>query len=449
MNLDALIRDQNRQWLEPKFVPVEAKWPQREVFFKELKSSLNLHLILALTGLRRVGKSTLMKQLLGDLLRSYASKYLFYFSFDGSLIKNQPDTLSKVLETYANYLFHKPISRIDSPVFILLDEIQLIPGWQDVLKRYYDMNHYLNFIISGSSSLFISRKSTESLAGRIKEFFIPPLTFREYLTLHREISQEINKDLGLEKYARFYPDQLLLHFEKYLQFGQFPQPVVENFPEQETLDYLQKIENKVLEFDLPISFPVKRIDILRLIFSYFKQNSGNILVYENLTNDLGVDIRTTIKYIDWLKKAFLIDICLNQTKKLVKTSRTAKKIYLKSTNFSSSTLASRVETYVFNLLKQADLQVEFFRFQNQEIDFVTSFSGKYMIPWEVKYREQINPSDLKTLLSFSQRYKCPYAFLISKKNFREPRKIGSTILYQIPASQLELSWEAIVKKIRT
>lgn len=447
MNLEALIRDQNPQWFEPNYHSAESNWYHRPLYQK-LIDSLSRDLIISLVGMRRVGKSTLMKQALNYLLPHHPSQNIFYFSFDRSVVKNEVETLRQILLTYAVSFLHQPLAKMKEKVFIFLDEIQIIPYWQDIIKTHYDINPAVKFIISGSSSLFITRKTTESLAGRLEEIIVPPLSFLEYLALDGRAKEEIEKTGGIEKYSHFFPEYLTSFFERYLEIGQFPQPVKNNYTKEQTKEYLQTIENKIIEIDLPKIFPIKRPDILKIIFAYLKQSSGSLLSYENLTNDLGVDIRTTIKYLDWLKKTFLIDMCLNQTKKMIKAARTSKKVYLTSTNFSQNLpLGSQVETYVFNFLKNLNREVEFFRFQNKEIDFITTTKEGQKIPFEVKYQTSIKESDKKNLLLFMERYHSPYAFLITKNLDLPPQKIGETLLYYISASKLELVKEALLVKI--
>lgn len=439
MNLDTLIRDQNQHWTDPAYSPPEADWYHRP-FYKLILQLLEKQLIITLTGLRRVGKSTIAKQILANLIKKYPPAHLFYFSFDESVVKNESETLREILETYAVSIVHQPLSQVKEKIFIFLDEIQIIPDWASLIKTYYDLNPNLQFIITGSSSLFISRKSTESLAGRIREIIIPPLSFLEYLELNQKAQPEISK-MGLEKYACVFPEYLNAFFENYLKDGQFPQPINYNYSLSETRQYLQTIEEKIIEIDLPKVFPVKRTDILKIIFNHFKSNPGCILTYGNLANDLGVDVRTVIKHIDWLEKAFLINMCRNQTPKIAKSARAAKKIYLTSANFSTeASLGHKVENYVFNFLKNNGLHPEFFRFHDQEVDFIIRDSQGQNIPWEVKYQERIQKSDEKQLLAYAKRHNSSYAFLITKNPVKNlPRKIGSTVIYYLPASQIELS----------
>lgn len=81
------------------------------------------------------------------------------------------------------------------------------------------------------------------------------------------------------------------------------------------------IEEKVIEQNLPKLYRIERIDILRLIFNFLKDHTGEIIEYRNITGDLGLDLKTVRKYFDYLAKSYLIAYCHNRTKKPVKSAR--------------------------------------------------------------------------------------------------------------------------------
>ena len=121
----------------------------------------------AIYGLRRVGKTILMKQIMYELKK--IKENTLYFMFDDIMAQN-PDILEDIIDFYL-----KTIAG-EGRKYIFLDEIQKVPYWQDILKRFYDMREDIKFIVSGSASLRI-KKSKESLAGRIFDFYLPILTF--------------------------------------------------------------------------------------------------------------------------------------------------------------------------------------------------------------------------------------------------------------------------------
>ena len=125
-------------------------------------------LSLGIGGLRRIGKTTLLKQLVGQLSESKASpKRICYFQFDRDLVVKHDNILERVLDTYLLDFLNESIGRIRKKTYVLLDEIQLIPLWSEIVKRYMDRDPAITFVVSGSSSLLLEAESSESLAGRL------------------------------------------------------------------------------------------------------------------------------------------------------------------------------------------------------------------------------------------------------------------------------------------
>ncbi|MBU1104747.1 ATP-binding protein [Patescibacteria group bacterium] len=427
-NLQALIYPQNPQWNSKDYFKPEKGWFLRPVYHQSL-SWLDKRVAVALTGLRRTGKSTILQQIKYHLEENIAPEQVLFFSFEKAQVKYEPETLRNLLNWYFEDFLKSSPKEISKRVYILLDEVQYIPHWQDTLKWFYDLNPNFKFFLSGSSSLFIYKKATESLAGRIIDITVPPLSFKEYCNI-KSVLDDAN---DLPKIFGRQPNLVNSHFKDYLEFGQFPELVKENYKPDQSKLYLQTIEEKIVEQDLPKIYKVNRPDILHLIFSFVKNHPGALLEYSNLANDLGIDVKTTAKYLGYLKKSFLLDLCLNNTKKLAKSSRTAKKVYLGSVNFSRSGLGETVENYVFNFLSGLG-KVEFFRLKNFEVDFVLQQKNPSI--FEVKYQEHIEQKDSQNLVKLAKSKKLDEAYLITKNNYGAFTQDGMKINL-LPACLLE------------
>jgi len=428
MDLEALIYQQNPQWLEQDYAKPERNWLRRPSY-QEILAWLDKRLIIALTGLRRVGKTTLLNQVKYHLEEKIEARQILYFSFEKSQVKFHPNSLRDILSWYFEAFLKLIPQKLSSRVFIFLDEIQYIPYWQDVLKTFYDQSQEIKFLISGSASLFIKKRSAESLAGRLMEIVVPPLDFSEF----RKIKGIFPGKSGFSLF-KMRPRTLISHFEDYLSFGQFPELVKEDYSREQAADYLSLVEEKILEQDLPKIYPVKRVDILRLIFSFLKSQPGSLLEFGNIANDLGIDLKTTIRYFGYLERAYLINLCLNKTKKPIKAARTAKKIYLSSTNFSQAQIPQKAENYVFSLLRK-NFVPNFFRQGNFEVDFLIK-SRNGVIPIEVKYQEKVEGEDYKNLVKLATDRGSERAYLISK-NLLKMEKRGGLLIKTIPACLFE------------
>ncbi|MBI3559043.1 ATP-binding protein [Candidatus Gottesmanbacteria bacterium] len=421
-NLDTLIYPQNPHWEKTPTVKPEKKWPKLRAYNKAVVW-LDKHPIIALTGLRRTGKSTALLQIKDKLEGETPLKNIFYFSFEKSQVKFHPDSLREILYWYFDKIIKNIPQGLTERVYIFLDEVQYIPYWQDVLKTFYDQSQNIKFLISGSTSLFIKNKTLESLAGRIVEIIVTPLSFKEFWQI-KGIKGKA------ENLIKSRPNYLNGIFEDYLNYGQFPEIVRENFTLDEAKEYLKSIEEKILDQDIPKIYPVQKVDILKLAYFYATINTGSIVEFNNLAPDLGTDQRTTAKYFDYLKEGYLLNFCLNQTKKPIRSARTGKKVYLESTNMATVSAPMKVENYVFNWLK-AKGEVKFHRLKDFEVDFVLK-SKEGILPVEVKYQEKIKPSDYGNLVKLAKVEKIGRAMLVSK-NLKKTVEVGGITIDIVPA----------------
>src|SRR3989344_3416242 len=141
--IKALV-ESNKWWKQES----DINYKDREVY-KEINKYLDAKQIIALTGLRRVGKTTIMLKIVKDnIISGFPSANIVYFSFD-----NFRDlSISKLIETYSES-FNKDLN--NQKYIFLFDEIQKIKDWDEQIKRIYDLNTNFKIIISGSESLFI------------------------------------------------------------------------------------------------------------------------------------------------------------------------------------------------------------------------------------------------------------------------------------------------------
>lgn len=148
--------------------------------FSELIKYLNEKPMIGILGLRRTGKTVLLKQIIDHLINEGTPRdNILYFSFD-----DEVTSLEEVIIKYQTRI-GKNISSTDN-LYVFLDEIQKLDNWQHQVKYYYDTYPNIKFFVSGSSSIFLKKKAEESLAGRIFLYHLPMLSFTEFLRLKGE-----------------------------------------------------------------------------------------------------------------------------------------------------------------------------------------------------------------------------------------------------------------------
>jgi len=388
----AKLEEFNPWWISGKVDPDLALPFKREIY-PEIEKSLEKRFILALVGLRRVGKTTLMYQLIGNLLREKVPQQnIVFFSFDEVSV-----SLSEMMETFKE--IHGKDFRQEK-IFVFLDEIQKCPNWENELKKYYDLYPKIKYILSGSESLFIRKKTKETLAGRIFEFSLSPFNFREYLRIHK-----------VEEFK--YETKLAPLFYKYLQKGGFPETFSLD-SDKEFKEYLRSlIVDKIIYKDIPRIFRIEDPGFLLVLLELIASNPGMYVDYLSLSRQFGKDRRVIKDYISYLKESFLIRV-LGNYRHGTTTLRKMKRaypcdtaiIYLYKSQQDESFFGKVVETAVANKIKASA-----FWKNSYEVDFVHENT-----PLEVKYQEKIGSDDLKGLREFMKKFTVRKGIAITKKD---------------------------------
>ncbi|MEM2131308.1 MAG: AAA family ATPase, partial [Candidatus Woesearchaeota archaeon] len=269
-------------WWKTKKVNKElAKEFKREIF-ADILNRLDNRTITILYGLRRVGKSTLLFQIIEHLIAKIEVERIFYFSFD-----EQIDDLKRLIN---EYLFIHNLNLENGKFFFIFDEIQKLENWQNKIKIYYDLFPNIKFFLTGSSKLNITKKSADSLAGRVEFIKIEPLNYREWLALN-------NIKIDFKK-IDLYKQELVMNLSKFIKT---PFPEIANW--KEDIKIKQYIDDfilaRVLSFDMKLEYPDADFSLLNTLKNIFFENPGMILNIDNLANDLKRGKEKIIKHITY------------------------------------------------------------------------------------------------------------------------------------------------------
>ncbi len=451
----------NPWWKNSDYKLLEFNYPKRDLYFGILKN-LKHTLILNIVGLRRVGKSTILKQVIAKLLDDKVDpKNIFYYLFDYSSQVQNSQFLEEVLYFYFREIINKPTLDFNEKetIYILLDEIQYIEDWQSILKRYYDLsNQRIKFIITGSQSVLLKGKHKESLAGRIFDYYLSPMSFREFLRINKEDVEIFNVyDLfqlpylfgDLSQFEIYNGQEIEKLSREYITTGQFPE--IRKFSGIDLRhDYIVESVIGRIQEDCIRVFKIEKPNEFKLITKYLLNNIGSIFELTNIGREVEVSKKTLDRYFHYLQESYVFEVFYKYHKSLIKRGRILKKIYTPCINFTCAlnqfsedhfkevpqAFGKIIENIVYNVLKikyetkAIDDQISFWRNKQKEIDFIVLNKGK-QLAIEVKFSNNINIKDLFTLIEYIKIKKLDYGVVVTK-NTLEKKVVKGQTLYFIP-----------------
>lgn len=436
------ILEQNPWWTDPS-VPVGNPSTIRRDIFEIIKTRvIERDLITAIIGLRRVGKTILVKQVMHWLMESgIERRKILYFSCENVDGKQATELLQ-------NIIIYQVQKYPNEKIYFFFDEIQYVDGWSVVLKKYGDLYPTLKFIITGSASLFIATHARESLAGRIQELVVAPMRYSEYLRIHKNIIMPARQSWNDINPLIPFGSILEENFQPYLAWGEFP--YLEHLPTwDEKREYiLDFVIRKILEVDLPRLKRFYGTELVRLM-DVLIMGSGQLVELKNMGNDVGLSQNTLRDYLDTLEKTYLISQVFNKGIGYRTRSVRQRKIYVTSVNavvlksgltFDPNVWQTKaglfIENYVYNYLKRLQVgEIDFWRErQVKEVDFIYTYQGS-TLPIEVKYQRQIRPDDLKNICYYCNKKKLQKAVVVTKNKIGI-EKLNDLEIQFIPAHYL-------------
>jgi len=334
---------------------------KRKLYYEILKY-LDKKQIILIQGLRRTGKTTILFQIIQELLNKKISpENILYFSFD-----EIPHDIKEVLETYQNFILKKTFEKVNKKIYIFFDEIQKVRDWENKLKILYDINPNLKFIVSGSSSIKLRRRGKESLAGRIIDFTLPTLEFDEFLELNNFDVKKIKENPDLWK-REIFP-----LFCSYIKYSSFPELAKEEDEEFARKYIINSVIERVIYKDIPEEFRIKEIELLKRLLYIIGRNPGMITNFKELGKNLGRDERTISNYFDYLEYGLLIKFIFNYRGSPLATMRKLKKVYFTTPNLIfalNPSFEDKLPKVLENLIASRP-GIDYFYCNKYEVDFI-------------------------------------------------------------------------------
>lgn len=348
-------------WWEGPFDPSGIL--ERSFLLKALGQQLTNKQVVFLTGLRRIGKTTLMKLFIKHLIDNKINpRHIIYISLDDYLLSKK-----SIIELHEEF---RKIHKLKSGdfVYLFLDEVTYQKDFEIQLKNIFDQGNAKIFASSSSASLLKSKK--HHLTGRNTVLEVLPLDFNEFLSF-RNISLKKSEAHLLEPY-----------FEDYLKMGGIPEYVLKG-----DITYLKELVEDIIQKDIAAAHNIKQIQTLRDFFLLLMERSGKIGSINKMARILGISPDTAKRYLDLFADTYLIYL-MPRYGKTNETILAPKKIYAADlgirtffTGFRDK--GSLFENYVYLKIKHQNPR--YIYSNGIELDFFTE--NKLLI--EAKYQSQL------------------------------------------------------------
>lgn len=335
---------------------------RRDKYLKKMRGFYHdTDMIKVITGVRRCGKSSLMKVIMEELKEENISdEKIVFLDLDSKKYKGikKAEQLESTIEQACV---------ADGIKYLFIDEIQNVEGFEEVVNAYRGEGEYSIFI-TGSNSYLLSGELITKLTGRYIEFELLPLTFEEYLAMKRFYGKDVSANITEE-------------LDKYLVEGGFPKTIFyENIEDKRT--YINSIVKEIFEKDIKRRVKIRNVSVFEKIQVYLINNFGTTTSLTNMLKELhkaGLDIKreTLNRYIKVLVDAKILYECKRFDLKSRKSIMGEQKYYLSDLGFYFSTNTDNrinygpaLENIVFNYAQSKGYRISIGRIGKLECDFI-------------------------------------------------------------------------------
>lgn len=332
----------------------------RPLYMDKIMAYTDTPLVKILTGVRRCGKSTILKMIMERLKTERHIP-------DERIISCRYDSMEYV-DLTAKDMYDQLKSRLstEGKTYLFLDEVQEIEGWERVVNSLasdFDVDLY----VTGSNSRMMSSEIATYLTGRYISFRIFTLSFGEYLMFKRQYAPVSDVKTELANYVRL---------------GGFPATHLQAYSQEEVYTIVRDIYNSTIFSDIVRRSQIRKIDQLERIVKYTFSNVGNTFSAKSIADYLksehrSLDNETVYNYLEKLEKAYLLHRCIRydlQGRELLKTQE---KFYLADValrysvlGYDADSVAASLENIVYLELCRRGYTVNVGKTDGGEIDFV-------------------------------------------------------------------------------
>lgn len=359
MNENILNKSWSRDFLKSIILDQEKAFWQKDTGIQREQLAQIVKLVsspyaVVISGLRRVGKSTLLAQLAHKIGR----KKIYYVNFED-------ERLVGFTAANFNFLYEVLIELYGHRKIFILDEIQNVAGWEQFVRRFIDLK--FKFFITGSNASLLSRELGTKLTGRYIPLELFPFSFNESILFNKYKLPVFNRLTTEDK------GKIMRVFNNYLRFGGIPDAL--KYP---ALPIHQTLYNDVLYRDIVARYQITELRALKELAFYIMSNISASLSFNKLKEWLKLGSVNTVKnYIEYLENSWLLFVVNIYAYSVKKQQVAPKKIYCVDNGFMNSIAFSFsenkgkfMENLVFTTLRRKTKEIFYYKTtKEREVDF--------------------------------------------------------------------------------
>ncbi len=372
--MESILLEDNQHWINQN---IYNNYIHRDVL-EIANMYIETNEIIALIGARRVGKSTLAKLMIKEILKTTNSKNIFFINLEKPEFipyKHDATYLNKIYDDYIKLA--QP--NLDEKIYFFIDEIQIFQNWEVFVKSKYE-NSNIKFIITGSNSSLLTSNYATVLTGRVLKLEIYSFSFREFLTY-----KEIPYATQLEKISNKI--EIKRAIDEYLKWGGYFS-VISASSDIVKKEHLKNIAEDIILKDIVPRYKIKNSQEIKDLFYYVVSNATTILNYTSLSKKLNIDSKMVKEYINYFEDNFLITTIPMYHTKLTAQIKSAKKLYLTDNGFlnlginRTKNIGISLENLVFDTIYQNDDKVTYMK-DKYEVDFYSN-NTLYQVSYDIE-----------------------------------------------------------------
>ncbi len=393
---------------------------ERKGYIKRIYALLKTEQIVSLIGVRRSGKSTLMRQYAKQLIqKGLDARNILYVNLeDPRFFGESIELFQEIYETYLQYM--EP----DKKPYIFLDEVQNILGWEKFVRAINERGN-AHLIVSGSSSKLLSSEFGTVLTGRHLSLDVYPLSFREFLNFNNiEIKSEadiIGKRLKIKS---------LLN--EYMEWGGFPKVVLS----EEKRNILMRYFEDIIARDVVERYKIRNVMKLKFLAKFYLTNISTRASFNSIRKFLGISLDSVERFSQYLSDTYLLGFLSKYSYSLKEQIVNPRKVYCIDTGLCnvagfkfSENIGRLYENLVFIELKRREMEIYYWS-GKQEIDFVVKNAAPKLIQvsWNVE-DEKTKSREVNALIEGMNEFKLNEGLIITEDYMGEEETCGKTIKY--------------------